>query len=47
MKSTIVEFFEEDLKLFVKAEIDQNATLLDNHKELVTKAIKTRAKAGL
>lgn len=47
IKSTIVKYFEKNLKLFINAKIDQDATLLDNYKKLVVKAVKAKAKAGL
>ena len=46
-ESTMVKYFEEGLNPSIKAEIDQNATHLDNYEELVVKAIKTEAKASL
>ena len=44
---TIIRYFAENLKLFIKAEIDQDATQLVNFKKLVAKAIKAETKAGL
>ena len=46
-KSTIVKYFEEGLKPFMKAKMDQDATYLDNYEELVAKAVRDEAKAGL
>ena len=43
----MVKYFEEDLKPSIKAKINQNANQLDNYKELVAKAIRAKAKAGL
>ena len=43
----MVKYFKEDLKPFIKAEINQDATQLNDYEELVVKAIKTKAKAGL
>ena len=47
IESTMVRYFEEDLKPFIKAEIDQDITHLDDYKELVGKAIRVEIKAGL
>ena len=44
---TIVRYFEKNLKPYIKAEIDQDTTHLDNYEELIAKAVKTEAKAGL
>ena len=46
-ESTIVRYFEESLKPSIQAEIDQDATHLDNYEELVAKAVKAEAKASL
>ena len=46
-KSTIVRYFEEGLKLSIKAEMDQNASHLNDYEELVAKAVRAKAKAGL
>ena len=46
-ESTMVRYFEEGLKPSIKAEIDQDTTHLDDYKELVLKAVKAEAKAGL
>ena len=43
----MVRYFEEGLKPSIKTEIDQNATHLDNYKELVAKAVRAEAKASL
>ena len=43
----MVRYFEEGLTSFIKAEIDQDATHLDNYEELVLKAVRAEAKAGL
>ena len=47
IESTIVRYFEEGLKPSIKAEIDQDASYLDNYEELVAKVIRVEAKAGL
>ena len=46
-ESTIVRHFEEGLKPSIKAEMDQDATHLDDYEELVLKAVRAEAKAGL
>ena len=46
-ESTIVRYFEEGLKLSIKAEIDQDASHLDDYKERVAKVVRAKAKAGL
>ena len=46
-KSTMVRYFEKDLKPSIKAEIDQDATHLDDYEELIAKALKAEAKASL
>ena len=46
-ESTMVRYFEERLKPSIKAEIDQDATHLDDYEELVSKAVRAEAKAGL
>ena len=46
-KSTMVRYFEKDLKPLIKAEIDQDATHLDDYEELVAKMMRAKAKAGL
>ena len=43
----MVRYFEQGLKPSIKAEIDQDATHLDNYEELVLKAVRAEAKAGL
>ena len=43
----MVRYFEEDLKPSIKAEMDQDATHLDDYEELVAKVVRTEAKAGL
>ena len=43
----MVRYFEEGLKPSIKAEMDQDAHLLDDYEELVAKAIRAKAKAGL
>ena len=47
MEFTIVRYFEEGLKPSIKAEIDQDASHLDDYKELVAKTVKVETKAGL
>ena len=46
-ESTIIRYFEEGLKPSIKAKIDQDATYLDDYKELVAKVVRAEAKAGL
>ena len=46
-ESTMVRYFEEGLKPSINAEMDQDATHLDNYEELVAKAVRAEAKAGL
>ena len=46
-KLIMVRYFEKSLKPFIKTEMDQDATHLNNYEELVAKAIKVEAKAGL
>ena len=43
----MVRYFEEGLKPSIKAEIDQDATYLDDYKVLVAKAVRAEAQAGL
>ena len=43
----MVRYFEEGLKPSIKAEMDQDATHLDDYEELVSKAVRAEAKAGL
>ena len=47
MKATMVRYFQKSLKQSIKAKMDQDTTHLDNYKELITKTIRTKAKAGL
>ena len=46
-ESTMVRYFEDGLKPFMKAEMDQDATHLDDYEELVAKAVRAEAKADL
>ena len=46
-ESTMIRYFEEGLKQFIKTMIDQDATHLDKYKELVVKMVRAEAKAGL
>ena len=46
-ESTMVRYFEEGLKPSIKAEMDQDAIHLDDYEELVAKAVRAEAKAGL
>ena len=43
----MVRYFEKGLKPSIKAEMDQNASYLDNYEELVAKTVRAKAKAGL
>ena len=43
----MIRYFEKDLKPSIKAEINLEASHLDNYEELVAKAVKAEAKAGL
>ena len=43
----MIRYFEKGLKPSIKAEIDHNASHLDDYKELVSKAVRVEAKAGL
>ena len=43
----MVRYFEEDLKPFIKAEIDQDNSQLVVYEELVAKTVRAEAKAGL
>ena len=43
----MVRYFEKGLKPSIKAEMDQDATHLDDYEELVAKAVRAEAKAGL
>ena len=47
IESIIVKYFENGLKPSIKAEMDQNASYLNDYKELVAKAIRAKTKAGL
>ena len=47
MEVTIVRYFEESLKPFIKAEMDQDNSQLIDYEELVAKAVRAEAKAGL
>lgn len=46
-ESTMIRYFKKDLKLSIKAKIDQGATQLNDFKELIAKTIKAKAKADL
>ena len=46
-ESTIVRYFEEGLKPFIIAEMNQDVFQLDDYEELVAKAMRAKAKAGL
>ena len=46
-ESTIVRYFKKYLKPFIKAEMDQDSTHLDNYEKLVAKVIRAKTKAGL
>ena len=46
-ESTMVRYFEEGLKPSIKAEMDQDTSHLDDYEELVAKAVRAEAKAGL
>ena len=43
----MVRYFEESLKPSIKAEMDQDATYLDDYEKLVAKAMRAEAKADL
>ena len=43
----MVKYFKEGLKSSIRAEMNQDATHLDNYKELVAKAVRAKTKAGL
>ena len=47
MESTMVKYFEMGVKRSIQAEIDQDASYLDKYEELVAKAVRVDAKAGL
>ena len=44
---TMVRYCEKGRKPSIKAEMDQNATHLDDYEELVAKTVKAEAKTGL
>ena len=44
---TMVRYFEESLKPSIKAEMEQDDFQLVDYKELVAKAVRAKAKAGL
>ena len=44
---TMVRYFKEGLKLSIKAKMDQDNFQLVDYEELVVKAVKAEAKAGL
>ena len=46
-ESMIVRYFEEGLKPSIKAKMDQDATHLNDFEELVSKAMRAKAKASL
>ena len=46
-ESTIVRYFEDDLKSTIKAEMNQDVTHLNNYEELVVKSVRAEAMAGL
>ena len=46
-ESTIVRYFEEGLKPFIKAKINQENSQQVNYEELVVKAVRAGAKTGL
>ena len=46
-ESTMIRYFEEGLKPSIKAKMDQDPTHLDDYEELVLKAVRAEAKAGL
>ena len=46
-KTIMVSYFEESLKPSIKAEMNQNATHLDNYEELIGKVVRAEAKTGL
>ena len=43
----MVRYFEKELKPFIKVEMDQDATHLDDYEELVSKAVRAEAKVSL
>ena len=46
-ESTMVRYFKNNLIPSIKAKMNQDATHLDNYEELVAKAVRAKAKAGL
>ena len=46
-ESTMVRYFEKSLKQLIKAKMDQDTSYLNNYEELVAKAVRVEAKAGL
>ena len=46
-ESSMVRYFEEDLKPSIKAQINKDATYLDDYEELVAKVVSVKAKTGL
>ena len=46
-ESFMGRYFEEGLEPSIKAEIDQDATHLNDYEKLVAKAVKAKTKAGL
>ena len=47
MESRMVRYFKKGSKPSFKAEIDQDASHLNNYEELVAKAVRANAKTGL
>ena len=47
MEVIMVKYFEEDLKPSIKAKMDQKNSQLIDYEELVAKAVRAKAKAGL
>lgn len=43
----MVRFFEKSLKPSIKAKINQDATYLEDYKELVAKEVRAKTKADL
>ena len=43
----MVRYFEESLKLSIKAKMDQNNSQLIDYEELIAKMVRVEAKAGL
>ena len=43
----MIRYFQKGLKPSIKANMDRDASHLDNYKELVAKAMRAEAKAGL